>query len=307
MPSITARLVEKALIHPPDFLSSGVMYETLMGSVAFGVASDTSDIDVYGFCIPPQDEVFPHLTGEIPGFDEPKKRFTQFQQAHILDESTAHPGTIEYDLAIYSIVRYFSLCLECSPNVIDSLFTPDDCVLHLTPVGSMVREARHMFLHKGCWPKFQGFADAQIRKMRSPNPTGKRGQTREQFGFDIKYAYHLVRLISQCEQILKECDMDLRRNRDHLQAIRRGEVPEQEIFRWYAEKEKRLDSLYENCKIRDQPDRGAIRDLLLNCLEHHYGTLTDEIYRTYRCKRDTAGGRDGRLRLPQDGGMSDAR
>jgi uncharacterized protein len=60
--SALARLAEQGLVRPPRWLPGNVQYETIMGSVAYGVSSDTSDIDVYGWAIPPQDDVFPHLT-----------------------------------------------------------------------------------------------------------------------------------------------------------------------------------------------------------------------------------------------------
>jgi len=78
MPSTTAQLTQRGVIRPPHFLPSNVMYETIMGSIAYGVSSEQSDRDIYGFCIPPKEEVFPHLDGEIPGFGEPKKRFERF-------------------------------------------------------------------------------------------------------------------------------------------------------------------------------------------------------------------------------------
>lgn len=273
MPSITAQLTNKNLIRPPGWLVSNVMYETLMGSIAYGVASESSDWDIYGFCIPPKEDVFPHSDGEIPGFDEPKERFIQFQQAHIQDASADGGKGVEYDLTIYSIVRYLHLCMQCNPNMIDSLFTPRECVLHITAVGTMVRDARKQFLHKGCWPKFKGYAYAQMHKMRAKNPVGKRVQLREEFGYDVKFAYHLVRLIGEVEQILMVGDIDLRRDKEHLKAIRRGEVAEEDVLKWAAEKERHLETLYLTSKLRDEPDRKAIRQLLLNCLEHHYGSL----------------------------------
>lgn len=60
---------------PADSQSANVHYETIMGSVAYGVSSDTSDMDVYGFAIPPKDDVFPHLRGEILCFGKQHKRF----------------------------------------------------------------------------------------------------------------------------------------------------------------------------------------------------------------------------------------
>lgn len=48
-----------------------------MGSIAYGVFADQSDRDIYGFCILPKEDVFPHLAGEIPGFGQPKMCFAQ--------------------------------------------------------------------------------------------------------------------------------------------------------------------------------------------------------------------------------------
>ncbi len=273
MPSTTAQLTQRGVIRPPHFLPANVMYETLMGSIAYGVSSDQSDHDIYGFCIPPKEEVFPHLNGEIPGFGEPKKRFEQFQQSHIDDPSAQGGKGIEYDLTIYSIVKYVSLCMECNPNMIDSLFTPQECVLHITQVGTMVREARHLFLHKGAWPKFKGYAYAQLHKMRGKKPIGKRIELRDEFGYDVKFAYHTVRLLGECEQILMDGTIDLRRDREHLKAIRRGELSENDIFQWASEKEKFLEGLYHSSKLPNHPDVATIRQLLLDCLEHHYGSL----------------------------------
>src|SRR3954462_5460788 len=77
--STLQRLTDRGLVKPPRWLPGNVQYETIMGSVAYGVSSDTSDLDVYDWAIPPKEEIFPHLRGEIPGFGRPAKRFEVFQ------------------------------------------------------------------------------------------------------------------------------------------------------------------------------------------------------------------------------------
>jgi predicted nucleotidyltransferase len=279
MPSTVQRLAEKGLIRPPRFLPANTHYETLMGSVAYGVSGEASDVDVYGFAIPPKDEVFPHLAGEIPGFGRPRPRFEQFQEHHIHapDEQAGHGRT--YDLTIFNVVKYFNLALENNPNIIDSLFTPETCVLHITRVGGLVRESRRLFLHKGCWPKFKGYAYSQLHKMATKEPTGKRKEQRDKYGLDVKYAYHVVRLLYEAEQILMEGDLDLQRPREHLKAIRRGEVPEAEIRRWAADKERQLEQVYVDSKLRPLPDEEAVKALLVQCLEEHYGSLEKAVVR----------------------------
>ncbi len=273
MASTVQRLTEKGLIKPPRFLAANVHYETIMGSVAYGVSSDTSDMDIYGFCIPPKELVFPHLAGEISGFGTPRKRFEQFQQHHIFDADDLNGHGRNYDLQIFNIVKYFQLAMDNNPNMIDSLFTPQTCVLHITRVGQMVRESRHLFLHKGAWAKFKGYAFSQLHKMTTKDPQGKRKEIRDQFGFDVKYAYHLVRLLYEVEQILLEGDIDLMRHREHLKAIRRGEVNEADVREWAADKEKQLESVYLQSTLPQQPQEETIKTLLLQCLEEHYGSL----------------------------------
>ena len=43
-------------------------YEVEMGSRAYGVQTDASDVDIYGYGTPPMEYVFPHWFGEIEGF-----------------------------------------------------------------------------------------------------------------------------------------------------------------------------------------------------------------------------------------------
>ena len=272
--STVQRLAERGLAHPPRWLPSNVHYETIMGSVAYGVSSDTSDCDVYGFAIPRKEEVFPHLRGEILGFGSPGKRFEQYQEHRIPDADALGGKGRTYDLTIFGIVKFFTLAMENNPNIIDSLFTPAFCVLHSTRVGNLVRENRRVFLHRGAWPKFKGYAYSQLHKLAIKEPTGKRTELVAAHGYDTKFAYHVVRLLSEVEQILVEGDIDLQRNNEQLKAIRRGEWTEQRLRQWAAEKESHLERAYSESALPATPDEARIRTLLLNCLEEHYGTLS---------------------------------
>lgn len=273
--STIGRLKELGLINPPSFVPANTQYETIMGSVAYGVSSDTSDMDVYGFCIPPKDIIFPHLAGEIAGFGTQAKRFEQFQEHHINDKSALGGNGRVYDVTVYSIVKYFQLCMENNPNMIDSLFTPANCVLHITRIGNLVRDQRKIFLHKGAWHKFKGYAYSQLHRMSHEVATGKRVELIEKFGYDVKFAYHVVRLLNEVEQIMIEGDIDLQRNREQLKSIRRGEWKESEIKDYFTAKEKELETIYTQSKLPPSPDERAIKRLLLDCLEEHYGNLGD--------------------------------
>lgn len=101
----------------------------------------------------------------------------------------------------------------------------------------------------------------------------KRDQIAKQFGFDPKFAYHLVRLMCEVEQILIEGDLDIQKNREQLKSIRRGEWELDRLVSWFENKEKVLDKVYAESKLPWGPDKASIKQLLLDCLEHHYGSL----------------------------------
>ncbi len=90
---------------------------------------------------------------------------------------------------------------------------------------------------------------------------------------NCKFAYHVVRLLYEVEQILTERDIDIRRNSPHLKAIRNGEVSEADIIRWASDKERALEKVYEESTLPYGPDELAIKTLLCQCLEEHYGSL----------------------------------
>lgn len=271
MSSEIVKLHSKGLIKPPPFVVGSTQYEVMMGSVAYGVNDDTSDCDVYGFCIPPKETVFPHLAGHIEGFGKKPQGFDQYQQHHVIDKDRNK----EFDFSIYNIVKFFQLCMQNNPNMIDSLFVPARCVLHITKIGHIVKDNRRLFLHKGAWHKFKGYAYSQIHKakIKSPEAGSKRKASVDKFGWDVKFGYHTVRLISEVEQILEEGDLELGRNREHMKAIRRGEVSFKDVEKWFQIKEKELEKLYSNSKLQHSPDEYAIRAVLLQCLEEYFGSL----------------------------------
>lgn len=268
-------LEKKSLIHPPSWLVNNTVYLTIMGSQSYGVSSNDSDWDVYGVTIAPKTDIFPHLRGEIIGFGRQKQRFDMWQEHHVNDKDSGK----EYDFSVYNIVKFFHLCMENNPNMVDSLFTPRRCVIHSTQIGELVRENRRIFLHKGSWHKFKGYAYAQMSKIRGKQNASneKRAASIEQFGYDVKFAYHVVRLLGEVEQIMLEGDLDLERNREQLKSIRRGEWSLDQLEQYFQDKERDLEQLYLTSSLAHNPDEGKIKKLLLECLEIHYGSLTEAV------------------------------
>jgi predicted nucleotidyltransferase len=245
-----------------------------MGSRAYGCSQEgKTDYDIYGFCIPPKDIIFPHLAGIIPGFGKQGERFDQWQIAHVYDVNSS----TEFDFSIYNIIKYFQLCMDNNPNMIDSLFVPTNCVLHSTQVGNIVRDNRKLFLSKKVWIKFKGYAYAQLHKMDNKKPIGKRLEAVNEYGYDVKYGYHLWRLLNEAQQILETGDLDIQQCREELKSIRRGEWTEQRLRTEFENKLPIIENIYARSRLPEVPDENKLKTILLQCLEVHYGNIKEGV------------------------------
>ncbi len=256
------------------YIDENTPFLTYMGSHAFGVANPDSDYDLYGFTIPPKNIIFPHMDGYIFGFNSPRKQFSQFTQTGIIY------GDREYDINIFSITKFFKLCINNNPNYLDTLFVPMTSIVHCTAVGKKVIDNRHKFLSKKAWTHYHGFAHSQIHKINTKqfDNSPERKAEVEKYGYCLKFAYTLVRLLNEVEQILTKGDMDLRYKNDVLKDIRRGEWSKEDVFTWTESKIKELEEIFNQCTILpDEPDETEIQNLLIDCLEMHYGDLSKHV------------------------------
>lgn len=335
MSSTIQQLVEKKLIIslPEWLLPNNMVYETIVGSVSFGISSDTSDFDMTGVAIPPKDYIFPHLKNRIFGFDEYEYSIDRLKpyQKQAEDRDALGGKGRQYDLQIYHIVHYFNLLRTCNPNALDSIWTPQNCVVYCSRVGHMIRDNRTLFLYKGIWDKFRSYAFSQLKKIRTKNHAGlddvkkfeeehgiapgmtftritqhkqskdvdalaglseeefqtyydlydkmfsssKRAERVKNQTFDVKFAYNLARLLDECEQLLLNGEMDIQKGREYYKAIRRGDVPLDDIEAYMNSKDLHLQNAYANTTLPDLPNIAKIRKLLNECLEEHYGKLSD--------------------------------
>ena len=83
----------------------------------------------------------------------------------------------------------------------------------------------------------------------------------------------------ECEQILTEQNLDVRKNAQHLSLIRSGIMPEigrisvsdfDKIKNWYDSKEKHLAELYQKTELPNSRDK-ELEELLRSCLEIQFG------------------------------------
>lgn len=267
---IVKDLYDKGLLgsEANSWMIDNIIYLTHMGSYAYNVSNNMSDIDLYGITIAPKDNIFPHVAGVINGFGDQIKRFDVYSKAHIIN------GEATYDVAIYNIVRFFHLLMENNPNIIDSIYTPDRCIIYINDIGRKVRNNRDLFLSKQIMIKMRGYAYSQMKLLDKKEASNeKRAKLIEQFGYDVKFGYQVVRILLEAEMALQEGTIDLERNAKLLRSIRAGEWSYDYLKDWFNNKTIDLESISAKSDLPTLPPVDKIKSILIECLEMKFGNI----------------------------------
>ena len=247
----------------PDWIKNSLIFEAKTGSHSYGCATENSDLDLNGICVPSLDILFPYKTiNYIYGFGTPPQKFENYQKNHL-------DGV---DITVYNIVKFFHLCMNNNPNIVDILFSPEHCFTFLTPVGKHLIKNKEIFLSKKCYITFCGYAKSQLRKLNKVvinRP--KRKKLIKDFGYDTKFAYHLVRLLSECKQILSEGTLILDKEKELYKEIRSGKWSEKEIIDFFNFHSHQLEVIYNKSTLPEKANEEKIKKLLIDCIEMFHG------------------------------------
>ncbi len=118
-------------------------------------------------------------------------------------------------------------------------------------------------------PRFLGYLAAQKRRL-----LGERGQKNvrrpeleERYGFDTKYAMHMLRLGHQGVELLTTGRLTLpmaEPTRSHLRDVRVGKVTLQEVLTECGELEAQLQSLINTSALPSEPKKDVVEAWMLN-------------------------------------------
>jgi predicted nucleotidyltransferase len=249
----------------PNTWVRNLSYLTYHGSTIYGTQVDISDIDFYGFAVPSNDYMNQWLSNSLIQ-DKNFHALNQWQKHHVQFEHS-QLGQIEMDVTIYNYYTYLSLCFDQNPNMIESLFTKDEDCLILSNVAKKVRSYRREFLSKLAYHRFLGFANGQrksIEKSRSANNNNRKDLI-DNYGYDVKFAGHMIRMALQTLEILSHRDLTLDQNKDLILQIRRGEFKLEELLESMRVIEEQAKTLYETSEVLPyELDIKALKNKLLD-------------------------------------------
>lgn len=177
-----------------DVAVDNEILRTTVGSGVHGIAvPGTDDNDEMGIFIEPPE----HVMGTKGPYDVHTCRT-------VPEGERSGPG--DTDLSVYSLRKWMKLALHGNPTVLLPLFAPLSDTLIITDLGAELRDLTPNILSKSAGQRFLGYLDGQRERMmgggrRSKVP--KRPELVEQYGFDVKYASHALRLAIQGAEMMR--------------------------------------------------------------------------------------------------------
>jgi predicted ABC-class ATPase len=103
-----------------------------------------------------------------------------------------------------------------------------------------------------------------------------RAELEEKYGYDTKHAYHLVRLIRMCREMLTTGKVIVKRpDREELLAIRNGAWTYDQLIEFAEKEEQELNVIYETCNILPhKPNREKLDKLCIELVEKSLSTYS---------------------------------
>lgn len=145
-----------------EWLKSNSILVVNHGSVAYGLNTPESDLDIKGVVVPPKDYFL--------GFNN------KFEQAESKDP----------DMVIYDIRKFFYLAAECNPSIIEVLWVDPSDYRFINILGEKLIDYRNFFLSKKARFSFSGYAIQQLKRISTHHrwlvSPPSHCPTREEFG-----------------------------------------------------------------------------------------------------------------------------
>lgn len=138
------------------------------------------------------------------------------------------------------------------------------------PVEMLAENVRDYMVREKRYEEQLKYWQSYERWSRERNP--RRREMEAKYGYDVKHACHLVRLIRMAKEILVEGTMHVHRpDWQDFADIRAGKWPFEKILEVAENADADLEKLYKESKLRDKPDRKGIAQMYVDICEKHYG------------------------------------
>ena len=242
----------------------GTILRTEVGSGAHGIAIEgTDDRDEMGICIEP--------AGYVIGLKEGEGGVAFGQYAARTQPEHQRSGPGDLDVVVYSLRKWMKLALGGNPSVLIPLFVPTESVVSIREYGLHLREQADRIISRRAGYQFLGYLNNQRESMIGlRKPKVNRPELIAQYGFDVKYASHAVRLGYQGIELMETGRLTLPMplgERQFVREIKRGRYAKDDVLAGINELGGRLEQAIENTGLPEEPDWDWANQFLIDAYQ----------------------------------------
>jgi predicted nucleotidyltransferase len=185
-------------------------------------------------------------------------------------------GPGDLDLVIHSLRKYCRLAAKGNPTMLLPLFVPEDAIVEITDTGRSLMNCRNMFLSRDCGKAFLGYMIAQKSRLEGTQGGrhGSRPELVEKYGFDTKYAGHVIRLGYQGLELMQTGKLSLPMAAHHsadVRSIRTGGWTLDGVLNLAGELERDLRDSLDTGFLPEHADEQAINCFCSNAYLKEWG------------------------------------
>jgi predicted nucleotidyltransferase len=218
------------------------------------------DLDIYGVFVEPPEKII--------GVDS----FEHFVWSTGSQDSKNTSSDV--DITLYGLQKWANLACKGNPSILHFLFAKNTLEIPTSEDTwfKAVMSQRQRFLCKKHYKQFLGFASAQLMRMtgeRSRNVS--RPDLVEKYGYDTKFAMHVIRLLVECEELMRSGVITLPSpEKDLLIEIRTGKRTEDWVIREATRRMDLCKSSAEHSPLPDEVDRNMISKVISEAYRLHW-------------------------------------
>lgn len=248
-----------------EMAERNLILKVMVGSHLYGTETENSDKDYVGVFIPDKEYVL-----GLKECEQVEQRTNPSDSGHRNDKS-------DTDCTLYSLPKFIKLLADNNPNIFEILFTDKKHIIHCDAYGQKLLDNAHLFLSTKVKHRFLGYAHSQKQKLLFKQAEGGRVEYYEKFGYDVKFASHLIRLLTEGLELLVEGRLSFPITHNRLvRDIKLGKFTKEEVLAKADQLEALVESAYVNSKLPHGPDYEKISDMQVEMLESFWAEQVEK-------------------------------
>lgn len=224
---------------------NNIILEGVTGSVAYGLNTESSDVDIKGVYLLPTRQVL-------------SMKF---------DPNKTTVDNADPDWVYHEVGKFMKLVMKGNPTVTELLYLND--YTHLSEVGKLLVDNRDAFLSNAAISNaYRGYAFSQAKKLNNRTEQGLDGYDNSLKNRFAKHTRHCFRLLMQARQLLETGTLEVKvtpEQREYLFMM--GEKSADEVVEEFMRQDAEFDNIVS--VLPDKPDTDRLNKLLYEIRMKH--------------------------------------